>query len=68
MTKITMELSKRWNKIAYTIKLSLHDKYGPLGDIIPDHSTVGASPAHLTDLKASIHRPSCKPTWRQEEF
>ena len=51
MPEITMESSKRWGEVSYAIKLHLHDKYGELGDIIPDPVAVGAIPEYRPNHK-----------------
>jgi Zinc knuckle len=51
LPEITMETSKRWGEVYYAIKLYFHEKYGALGDIIPDIVTVGAISAYRDDLE-----------------
>jgi hypothetical protein len=50
LPEITMETSKRWSEVYYAIKLYFHEKYGALGDIIPDIVSVGAISEYRVDL------------------
>jgi hypothetical protein len=51
MPEIMMESSKRWGEVIYAIKLHFHEKFGALGDIIPDPVTVGAIPGYRPDFE-----------------